>query len=253
MEPQAPQTLYPAIIVEVSEPTSPNEAPYHFRPSSGRSTLTELIRNSPPQEEAISDADADDATTNASVCSGTTGGRPIIHATERTALLLPRAVSPSARVQGNHFAKDLESQDARQHPQLTEAYRAFRRTTEKAHILVRMAVNPKSWDRRSIWTYGVEIPAAFLSPITLGLLLNILDALSYGNTAPVHLSCATRLIWYRNDPISAWPGRFRRSWTRRSINVLYQLHCIAIGVLTWRQCIQGRHRVRDGKLSQSPS
>lgn len=38
----------------------------------------------------------------------------------------------------------------------------------------------KSWDKRSIWQQGVVYPASLLPAVLLGLLLNILDALSYG-------------------------------------------------------------------------
>ncbi|KAJ5482682.1 hypothetical protein N7539_006128 [Penicillium diatomitis] len=40
--------------------------------------------------------------------------------------------------------------------------------------------NPKAWDRHAIWRNGVVQPASLLPAVVLGLLLNILDALSYG-------------------------------------------------------------------------
>ncbi|KAI2794871.1 hypothetical protein POX_a01472 [Penicillium oxalicum] len=40
--------------------------------------------------------------------------------------------------------------------------------------------NPKAWDRRAIWRSGVVHPLSLLPAVILGLLLNILDALSYG-------------------------------------------------------------------------
>lgn len=41
--------------------------------------------------------------------------------------------------------------------------------------------NPKSWNRQTIWTYGFLQPVSYVPPVILGLLLNILDALSYGS------------------------------------------------------------------------
>lgn len=40
--------------------------------------------------------------------------------------------------------------------------------------------NPKSWDKRAIWNDAVVHPASLVPAVLLGLLLNILDALSYG-------------------------------------------------------------------------
>jgi SulP family sulfate permease len=45
---------------------------------------------------------------------------------------------------------------------------------------IRILSNPKSWDRRALWKEGVVYPISLLPAVLLGLLLNILDALSYG-------------------------------------------------------------------------
>jgi SulP family sulfate permease len=47
-------------------------------------------------------------------------------------------------------------------------------------LVNRHAFNPKTWNRQSIWKQCVVHPASFLPAVLLGLLLNILDALSYG-------------------------------------------------------------------------
>lgn len=44
----------------------------------------------------------------------------------------------------------------------------------------RILFNPKAWDRRAIWREGVVYPVSLIPSVFLGLLLNILDALSYG-------------------------------------------------------------------------
>ncbi|KAJ5935419.1 hypothetical protein N7466_004966 [Penicillium verhagenii] len=44
----------------------------------------------------------------------------------------------------------------------------------------RTIMNPKCWDRRAIWQQGIVHPASLIPAVLLGLLLNILDALSYG-------------------------------------------------------------------------
>ncbi|KAJ6100920.1 hypothetical protein N7499_000550 [Penicillium canescens] len=44
----------------------------------------------------------------------------------------------------------------------------------------RALANPKTWDRRILWQEAVVRPASLVPAVLLGLLLNILDALSYG-------------------------------------------------------------------------
>jgi SulP family sulfate permease len=43
-----------------------------------------------------------------------------------------------------------------------------------------VAVNPKKWDRKALWNNVVLTPTSCLPAVAVGLLLNILDALSYG-------------------------------------------------------------------------
>lgn len=43
-----------------------------------------------------------------------------------------------------------------------------------------VAVNPRQWDRKAIWQTAFVTPASCLPAVCVGLLLNILDALSYG-------------------------------------------------------------------------
>jgi SulP family sulfate permease len=44
----------------------------------------------------------------------------------------------------------------------------------------RVLLNPKCWNRRAVWHEGVVYPVSLLPSVFLGLLLNVLDALSYG-------------------------------------------------------------------------
>lgn len=44
----------------------------------------------------------------------------------------------------------------------------------------RLLCSPKSWDKQAIWHNGVVHPISLIPSVFLGLLLNILDALSYG-------------------------------------------------------------------------
>jgi SulP family sulfate permease len=46
-----------------------------------------------------------------------------------------------------------------------------------------VAVDPRRWDRKLIWQNAVLTPASCLPSVAVGLLLNILDALSYGKNS----------------------------------------------------------------------
>ena len=76
---------------------------------------------------------------------------------------------------------DLESQK-----QLARGKWLGRTTDSLRHARGRVASvlpvigNPKRWDRRALWNNVVVAPVACLPAVVVGLLLNILDALSYG-------------------------------------------------------------------------
>jgi len=60
---------------------------------------------------------------------------------------------------------------------LSIALRQCRAHTDR---VVRVVTNPKSWNTHDVWNYGIRQPGSYIPPVLLGLLLNILDALSYG-------------------------------------------------------------------------
>lgn len=93
--------------------------------------------------------------------------------TERTSLLTKRR-SKSPHSYG--AVEDVESQGgvtSRSSTVLTKGLATVAQCS-------RTMMSPKSWDRRAIWEQGVVHPASLVPAVLLGLLLNILDALSYG-------------------------------------------------------------------------
>ncbi|KAJ5905541.1 uncharacterized protein N7473_002457 [Penicillium subrubescens] len=93
--------------------------------------------------------------------------------TERTSLLSKtRSKSP------HHYGsiEDIEGQGGA----ARRASNAFTKSVSAVGKWSRIASNPKSWDRRAIWKEGVVYPVSLIPAVVLGLLLNILDALSYG-------------------------------------------------------------------------
>lgn len=161
----------PEAIQEVSEPTSPQSS-RSSQKSQCQSALTELMRNSPPSEEDSQGTDEDESPTTAGVQPVTVREGIISQPSERTTLLGERTAYGSI--------KDLEGQQLAR-PELSHQIRAvWQRSKKQAARIVRIASNPKSWDRQEILEYGIRQPASFVPPVILGLLLNILDALSYG-------------------------------------------------------------------------
>lgn len=53
-------------------------------------------------------------------------------------------------------------------------------------------VNPKAWNRKTIWENVVMDPLRCLPAVIVGLLLNILDALSYGEFTALIVLLFTR-------------------------------------------------------------
>lgn len=93
--------------------------------------------------------------------------------TERTSLL-SKTRSKSLHQYGS--VEDIESQRGA----ARRASTAFANSLSAVGKWSRIISNPKSWDRRAIWQEGIVYPASLIPAVVLGLLLNILDALSYG-------------------------------------------------------------------------
>lgn len=93
---------------------------------------------------------------------------------EGTALIRKRALSKNINY---GTAEDIESQPVYIYePRRSSLQDAYSRTRKFFYI----TTHPKSWDRHAIWQEGVVRPVSLLPAVFLGLLLNILDALSYG-------------------------------------------------------------------------
>ncbi|RDW94123.1 sulfate transporter family protein [Aspergillus mulundensis] len=146
--------------------------------SGGSSVLTALIRDpsssvNKDQGESTGDDNAlvEHAHTNGASASVDAGEGDA--STERTSLL---AKTPSRPFKSYGGTRDVESQ-----------VHIPRQTPGTVHIAIlqistcfQTLCHPKSWDRRTVWQQGVVHPLSLLPSVFLGLLLNILDALSYG-------------------------------------------------------------------------
>ncbi|KAI9644648.1 hypothetical protein NHQ30_006672 [Ciborinia camelliae] len=184
------ETEYPRheTIEEVSEPVTPEEGSSSSLKLSA-SVITNMLRTSPPSTSPPNKdgALAYGAIKNGQGDSNSRNGRLIItsqgvkmDSTERTPLL-SQVSSPSHSrpdwIRGN---QDLESLNTKKAPTWPKLRNVLRSTKSRGTSVVETAFNPKRWDRKAIWKYCVMAPVQSLPAVLLGMLLNILDALSYG-------------------------------------------------------------------------
>ena len=163
----------PEAIREVPEPISPQSS-HSSQMSHGPSALTELIRNSPPTKEDGHGTDEDEPPTTAGLHPVIVQEGIISQPSERTTILRKRTAYGSI--------KDLEGQQVARPEPKNRIKAVLQQSKEHTAHIVRVVSNPKSWDRQNLLEYGFRQPASFVPPVILGLLLNILDALSYGDS-----------------------------------------------------------------------
>ncbi|KAF5516099.1 Uncharacterized protein CGCS363_v000574 [Colletotrichum siamense] len=186
-------------IQEVSEPASPEEGEEEI-PEDGPSILTSLLKRSPPQSHREPSPDArphsqqshsevDEPKPKRSPSRERPEPEPEVQRlyeavveepTERTPLI-PRLSSDSFSTDGSTNGVDVEGQ--KQMPK-KHWFRGLKDLTVNVedHIVhgVQIATSPKIWDRKVLWQNAVVAPVSCLPAVIVGLLLNVLDALSYG-------------------------------------------------------------------------
>jgi SulP family sulfate permease len=161
--------------------------------------LADLLRHSPPsrsspdpeEEEEEEEEEEDNKSTRSGDESEAGSGqeRLIItstgvkmDATERTPLL---GSGKDAPCESHHpdwirQQRDIEAQEVRRKVSWPKLRNVILWPKEKGYDIARVIANPKAWDRKAIWDNAVLAPASCLPAVILGVLLNVLDALSYG-------------------------------------------------------------------------
>ncbi|KAG5981670.1 hypothetical protein E4U55_002706 [Claviceps digitariae] len=200
-------------IVEVSEPESPEEADGdHVVENIGPSVLSNLLRNSPSQSAVRPDTpmSAEDLTAAADPEAKQT------HETSEYERAQPRRISESAAPSTEqtpllgHAAdehddiSDIERQKTGQRKGWCSGiFQRGQRVESYVVHAIKLAVNPHRWNRKALWNNAVVEPVSCLPAVAVGLLLNILDALSYGmilfplgNQLFSHLGSAGISIYY---------------------------------------------------------
>lgn len=167
-------------IAEVSEPVSPElltDNPMSSTPQT--SALTEMIRTSPPSNSVYESTVEQQSIGNGPAFSRRVTSPSSADVTENTPLLPNRAVpKPWTRQLGSF--EDLEDQKTDLPLGPNPPIHFVHQVIKKSRSCVQTLVHPKTWNPRTVWRKGILHPASLLPAVFLGLLLNILDALSYG-------------------------------------------------------------------------
>lgn len=185
-------------ILEVSEPPSPDGHDEEFDEDAGPSVLANLLKRSPPQSIAPEQPQVEDEEDNGDQPQAEEVQHQVGHtenATEHTPLL----THTSSNGRGSY--SDLEGQKSQpKQSWLGGLVEVGHRMEERMSNGVAIVANPKKWDRNALWNNVVLTPTSCLPAVAVGLLLNILDALSYGLFSSM-LTCIERLSnRFRNDP-----------------------------------------------------
>jgi SulP family sulfate permease len=143
------------------------------------SALTEMIRTSPPSDSLNESVPGDRSTRNGLGTSPSGTRASSADVAETTPLLSGHAAPKSSTFRSDGLG-DLEDQKTnipdRPNPSTHFIQHALKKSRNCAHTLT----HPKTWNPRTVWEKGIVHPASLLPAVFLGLLLNILDALSYG-------------------------------------------------------------------------
>ena len=191
------------VIEELSEPSSP-ETVIQDPIGEGPSMLTTMLMRSPPSERChpTSEAEqvheervADSATFESKLPATIRNTQQDSPQDERDGMAEePTETAPllsvlshqswqsyGLRSTASRGVADLESQKTQaSRSWASRAASSTYQTKLRAASFARRIRDPKSWDRRALWQHIVVAPVACLPAVIVGLLLNILDALSYG-------------------------------------------------------------------------
>ena len=181
----------PEAIPEVSEPTSPELEPFATGHRLSRSALSDVIRSS--------SAEASHSATSST-------SRVPVSSSSRTARSSLRVADASGWRSGEVeplISKDRESVSGKQHiyGSASDVERQVHRGNgswdqqsvcleikRKFYLARQRLLHSKFWTREALWENFVLAPTYAIPAVLLGLLLNILDALSYGTEVWLHLT-----------------------------------------------------------------
>lgn len=176
-------------IEEVSEPPSSDTETASVE-DVGPSMLTNMLRRSPPETYPSSASTSDDMhndgmRTHESLGTAASHLEPVRssrHGSEDNLETTPLLRHKSHRSLLPSDSEDLENQK----PRSRRKHAHWPRRGEAGESIRKLgaAMNPKTWNKRTVWDKAVMGPIRCLPAVIVGLLLNVLDALSYGGWLP---------------------------------------------------------------------
>lgn len=174
------RTARPEPIQERSEPVSPRADNSTSSHPGTSSALTAMILDSPPRGDDNQPLRKRHSTGQDSAPPAIKLSRQSSHEGDEQTPLIRTTPSRSngPKDYGTSTAVDVENQ-YRLPTNVSDSRFGFS-LAKKGRALYQSAFNPKTWNRHTMWENGVAYPASLLPAVLLGLLLNILDALSYG-------------------------------------------------------------------------
>lgn len=200
----------PGPIEEVSEPVSP-ESMHSSYQLPRASVLAQLIRNSPPQEIEGTSAESTDDTEYLPTMTLT--DRDTSPVDEASTLLHKSVPFASDTTHDYGTTHDLEGQTSGGKAACQIIVGVLQWPRKVAPHAFHIVANPKScWTLKGLWKSGCVQSGRYVPAVLLGLLLNILDALSYGQC----LSSPQGWVYAdlcRHDFVSVGTTHLRRSWT----------------------------------------
>lgn len=225
-------------ILEVSEPPSPEDQEDVERAEEGEgpSALANMLkRSSPPSslpeqtnipQARFKNVESDEAQSSP---IDETRHRPEPAAAEDSEYtpLLGRRASGS----GDSTSVDLEGQKTLARTRWLRGL-VERRQKAEHHVIriAKIASNPRSWNGKAIWETAVVDPVSCLPAVAVGLLLNILDALSYGESIMYDYK-KNAADQTRYDSVSAWNTYFLPLGICWYFHILCQHNCGATRLL----------------------
>ncbi|KIX94383.1 uncharacterized protein Z520_09769 [Fonsecaea multimorphosa CBS 102226] len=164
---------YPEVIEEVSEPVTPAGSDHEHPGDPTVSELTAMIQSSTGQEEEDRHQYPNGIDKAAPHRPASSSRPEASQPDEYTALIGNRRVDSTKY---GHYA-DVERQfDSDKGGIIQKCKASARRVRSCCYTLS----HPKTWSARAIYREAIVHPVSLLPAVFLGLLLNILDALSYG-------------------------------------------------------------------------
>lgn len=236
-------------ILEVSEPPSPEDGEDGEPAAEGEgpSALANLLKKSSPpsslpEQTSIPQARLENVDAGQSQSSHTDEiqHRPEMGETEDSEYtpLLGRQGPGS----GTSSSVDLEGQKTQARRRWLHELAEQRQKVEHHLVqIAKVASSPRSWDRKAIWNTTVVEPVSCLPAVAVGLLLNILDALSYGKHITYHrrkdLADQTR-----HDLVSAWDSYIL------SFGICWHFHILCQHDCGTARLFYGQYIQRGGRI-----